>query len=279
MIKWPLFSLIAMLAVAQLGHAQQNLGAFKFADSQSPLEIYAQKGITWDRKKRLFIASGQAQARSGQRVIESESLTAHYRDSANEAIDIWLIEAEMDVRISLVGGEQARSEHARYEVDSGIAVLWGGKPQLISDADIIGARDRLVYNSQTLSAQAVGQAYARRHDRILTADQLDVRFRRDSEGQLHTDFINAVGSVCIQQGASLILAEQGDYHVDKGLVTLRNSVQLWQGNNFLRGERAEANLNTGFSRILPGENHVQGRVTGILPKAGKQQSQPKAGCN
>ncbi|MDB3999851.1 hypothetical protein N9446_00765, partial [bacterium] len=75
--------------------------------------------------------------------------------------------------------------------------------------------------------------------------------------------INAEGDVKLTEKAGRI-AYSGSafYEAENGNMTLSDSVEILDGNNQLRGDKAIINVETGYSKILAGSENK--RVTGKL---------------
>ncbi len=241
-------------------------------DANSPIEIFADDGIEWQRANELYIARGNASARQGEVTVEADALTAFYRSGADGSNEIYRLDADGNVRITS-DSEEALADKAVYDVTNGVLVLTGQLVTLNTAEDVITALDSVEYYQNEKLAVARGDATAVRGDRTVQADVLMAHFADPENddagggGASSVDRIESVGNVRITTPTDVVLAARGDYSPDDGLATLAGDVRITRGENQLNGEFAEIDLNTGISRLL-GDSTGSGRVGGlILPGA------------
>ncbi len=242
------------------------------ADANSPIEIFADDGIEWQRANELYIARGNASARQGNVTVKADALTAFYRSGADGNNEIYRLDADGNVRITS-DSEEALADKAVYDVTNGVLVLTGRIVTLNTAEDVITALDSVEYYQNEKLAVARGNATAVRGDRTVQADVLMAHFAEADDGDVSggttssVERIESVGNVRITTPTDVVLAARGDYSPDAGLATLAGNVRITRGENQLNGEFAEIDLNTGISRLL-GDSTGNGRVGGlILPGA------------
>jgi lipopolysaccharide export system protein LptA len=274
--------------------AAQSLGGLA-TGSDEPLEIFADDGIEWLRDEKKYVARGNALARQGDTSVSGDVLTAFYRDSAEAAEgqeaeaaggqdgggrqdtgDIYRIVAEGDVVIASPD-QTAYAERAVYFVDEGVAVLRGGNLKLVTQEETITARDSLEYWEDyqgTPVAVARGDATVVTPERRLEADELVATLQPDEAGQNEIVQVDAFGDVEISSPEEYARGDRAVYYVKEEVAILAGDVRITQGETQLNGQRAEVNLATGVSRLLP---TLGGRVQGILaPREGEAESDGEA---
>ena len=84
------------------------------------------QGIEWQRPARLVIARGDAKAVRGDSEVRAEVLTAHYRDKPDGSMEVWLIDAVGDVRLTSPG-QSGYGETGTFDLDKDTLVISGGK--------------------------------------------------------------------------------------------------------------------------------------------------------
>ncbi len=230
----------------------QGLGLMA-GNSEGPIEIDAAGSIEWDRNRKVYEAKGDAHAKRGQVEISSELLSAYYRESAEGGSEIWQIEAEGGVLIESEN-EKASGDNAIYNVDKGIMVMRGRDLWLTTATDRLTATDSMEYWEREKYAVARGNAFARRADRKISADVLKAIFIEDTKGDLVIEKVEAYGDVCIESQKTVARGAQGVYFASRGKAILDHNVRVQQGPNKLTGARAEVDLNTGISKVLPGRS-------------------------
>lgn len=273
-----------LIAAAQpLGAWAQSFGGLA-TGSGEPLEIFADQGIEWLRSERKYVARGNALARQGDTQIAADVLTAFYRDSDRQTSDeasvqggggdIYRIVAEGNVVITSPD-QTAYADLGVYFVDQQVAVLRGDNLRLETAEEVVTARDSLEYWENfegTPVAVARGDAAVTTDERRLEADELVATLRPNPTGQNEIVQIDALGDVEISSPQEYARGDRGIYYVKEELAILAGRVRITQGETQLNGQRAEVDLASGVSRLLPTEG---GRVSGLLsPRAPSDSSLP-----
>ncbi len=245
------------------------------------LEIDADDGIEWRRNDKVYIARGNARAASGGLEVYGEVLTAHYRNSEAGGTEVYLLEAEGDVRI-VTANEIIYGDYGRYSLDDEHMMLTGDELLLESKngRDSILAKESIEYFDGKNLAIARGDAQAYHDDKVIRADTLYAYFKPDKGSKMQVERVEAEGNVSISTPTDLAVGESGVYYVDKELATLAGNVKITRDENQLNGEYAEVNLATGVSKLTGGSPNsgTKTRVHGlVLPtsqkKGDKQQDE------
>ncbi len=240
-----------------------------------PLNVEADDGIEWRRDEQVYIARGNARATRGNVTVRADTLTARYRPKPGGSdTEIWRLEAEGGVVITSPS-ETAYGDRAVYTIDDRIMVLTGRALKMVTQTDVITARDSLEYWEDDRLAVARGQARDVRQDREIRADVLTARFAPDRDGKLQLSRIDAFGNVDIRTPKEIARGAQGVYTAANGVATLVGDVRITRGQNQLNGEVAEVNLNTGVSRMLSAGRGEQAksRVRGLFVPEKQQGNQ------
>ena len=262
--------LAATPALAQLGGALDR--------SDGPLEIDAEEGIEWRRNEKQYIARGNARAASGALEVYGEVLIAHYRDSDAGGSEVYLLEAQGDVRI-VTANEVVYGDYGRYSLDEEHMKLTGDDLRLESKngRDQITAKESLEYFDSEKRAEARGDARAQHDDKTISADTIFAFFEPGQGSKLQVERVEAEGNVSVQTPTELAVGDTGVYYIEEELATLAGDVKITRDENQLNGEFAEVNLATGISRLTGGEGSK--RVHGlVLPAAQKKGTKGDAGA-
>lgn len=256
---------LLLLSLPAPGAAQGLTG---LQSGEQSLEINAEQGIEWRRNEQLYVARGNAEAIRGELTLYADVMTAHYKKAETGETDIDRIDVEGDVRVVSPTGT-VYGERGAYDVPNGVLVLVGGDLRLVSQQDIITARDSLEYWETKNMAVARGDAVAIREDKRIQADVLSAYFEPDAEGNLALVRIDAFGNVRIATATEFASGDRGVYYVDREFATLTGSVKITREDSQMNGEYAEVDMKNGISRLLagpPGTNSTT-RVQGlIVPK-------------
>ncbi|MEE8275553.1 MAG: LptA/OstA family protein [Alphaproteobacteria bacterium] len=260
-------------ALAAVPAAAQALG---FANqSDEPIYIEAKDGIEWRRDESTYIARGSARASQAGTTVEADILSAYYRRNEAGDTEIYLLQAEGNVRITSKS-ETATGDAARFDVTSGVLVITGREVRLDTGEDVIIARDSLEYYQRRRLAVARGEARAIRGERRITADVLLAYFRA-GEGETRAsdvERIEAVGNVLIATPEDVVRARWADYDPIAGIATLTGDVKITRGDSQLNGEFAEVNFVTGISRLTAGAAEDGGKVKGLLLPVARPRQNP-----
>ena len=252
--------------------AAQGLGGLQSGDE--PLEINALEGIEWRRDSRQYIARGDARAAQGDLEVFADVLVANYRENPNGENEIYQIEAQGNVRI-VSPGETVYGQLARYNVDRKVMVLQGDNLRMVTEEDVITARDSFEYWEEMQVAVARGNAVAIRGDRRVMADSLTAHMKKDADGKMGIDRVDAIGDVRISTPTDSVRGNKGIYYVKRQFAKLFGGVKITRGENQMNGEYAEVDLQSGISKLMaaPPGSQASDRVRGLLiPK--KQPDQP-----
>ena len=227
-----------------------------------PVTIEADDGIEWVRDEKLYVARGNAKAVRGDLTVSAETLTALYRPKEDGGSEVYRLEALGDVVITSTQ-DRAVGDRAVYDIDQSVIVLLGDGIRFENGVDTITARDSLEYWDERRLAVARGDAVARREGQRIDADILTAHFGDGPDGVSRVERVDAIGDVVITTPQEVVRGREGVYDVLRETATLAGDVRVTRGENQLNGERAEVNLKTGVSRMLPGDGSG-GRVKGLF---------------
>jgi lipopolysaccharide export system protein LptA len=206
--------------------------------------------------------------------------------------------ANGDVRIAVVGFNGRGAGHissllkipgcrivALCDVDSAVLVMTGRDLRLITQNEVLTARDSLEYWSQKRMAVARGGAVVLTNDaRRIAADTL-VAYTADAPATSGTppptkparpggapgeaeapntgklEKVEAYGNVSIRTPTDMATGDRAIYVPDIGIARLGGSVRITRGQNQLNGAQAVVNMKTGVARLLGTDtDRVQGLV-------------------
>lgn len=262
-----LLLLLGLGLMAQAASAQMP-----FAGDGEPLEIYAEQGIEWNREAQTYVARGNARAIKDDTEIRADLLRAYYSGGNEGNGDIYRVEAVGGVVITSPSGT-VYGDHGNYDVRTRVMVLTGRDLRLVTQEDVVTARDSLEYWEVQKLAVARGKAEVTRTDpekgttNIIRADVMTANFAEKPDGGQEMEIVDAYDNVEILTPCEYVTADRAHYLVTEQLATLNGNVKITRGNNQLNGDVAEMNMATGIS-TLKGD-----RVQGLLvPESNNQGS-------
>jgi len=221
-----------------------------------PIQIDAAGSLIWRQEDKTYHAVGDASATRGTLNVKGDELTAHYVEGPGGQNQIQLLEAQGHVIITN-NGNTAVGPYARYNMVTEDMNLIGKDLKLTNaKGETLTAQQEIWFNNKTGQSYALGQPFLARPDRTLAADRLDAQFIKDAQGSWTLQTATATGHVVVTTGIgtpnpSVTLAENGFYDAvhDKALLT--GNVKITRSKNQMNGDRAEINMASGESRLLP----------------------------
>jgi lipopolysaccharide export system protein LptA len=304
LIRWVLAAPLLCSLFAPLPARAQGLDL----SQGGPIAVTARDGIEWRQAEQQVIARGNAKAQRDNVTVTADRLIAWYRkkadgttptakpagapgmdgargmDSDSAGTEVYRLQAEGNVRI-FTDSEQALGDRATYDVDSAVLVMTGRDLRLITQNEVLTARDSLEYWSQKRMAVARGGAVVLTNDaRRIAADTL-VAYTADAPATPGTppptkparpggapgeaeapntgklEKVEAYGNVSIRTPTDMATGDRAIYVPDIGIARLGGSVRITRGQNQLNGAQAVVNMKTGVARLLGTDtDRVQGLV-------------------
>lgn len=284
--------LLPFLCILFLGTAFANAQEAAPSNSESPIEITAQKAMEWQRAKKQYIARENVVVKQGGTTITADLLTADYREGAQTSMEIWQLTAEGNVTIS-DGKNTAYGDLGVYDVTAGVATLTGQDLRLVSPDQTVTAKDKMEYFNNERKARAVGNAKVVRTNDTLTANTITAFFKDGSAqpqqngtaakgtgalgaGGGNLDRLEADGNVVIKTPDETLSGNKAIYRADTNTAELIGNVKVLREKNVLEGTRAEVNLTTNVSKMF-GSKSENGRVRGVFyPGSSKPGAKPQS---
>lgn len=240
-----------------------------------PIDIEASSGIDWDRTTQRIIARGSARAVRGDLTVTGDVLTAFYRQKADGTTEVYRLDGAGNVKI-VTPSQTAYGDAATYDMVEGHLTLTrdkqGKRLRVVTSDGEITADDRIDYNRVSRVMTARGNALAIQPGQQLKGDVITARLSESGgEGRAQFQQVDADGNVDALTPDERITADHGTYFGDKDTAVFRGTVKIFRGESVLDGCRAEFDLTSGFSKLLPCENAVgsKSRVRGVIVPSAK----------
>jgi lipopolysaccharide export system protein LptA len=291
-----------------------------------PIAITAEDGIEWRQVEQQVIARGKARAVRENVTVTADRLIAWYRkkgttgaptgapagsqpikppigaDADSSGNEVYRFQAEGNVLI-FTETDQAYGDKATYDIDQAVMVMTGRDLKLITQNEVLTARDSLEYWAQKHMAVARGNAVVVTNDaKRLAADTLvaytseapaappsgpkpaGARSAEPSTAQSgKLEKMEAFGNVSIRTPTDFVTGDRGVYVPDIGIARLGGQVRITRGETQLNGSGADVNMKTGVARLTSDRgSRVQGLVvpgdqsTQDLPLDAPQAARPGA---
>ena len=243
-----------------------------------PVDVQADNAIEWHQDEKAYVARGNASAVRGTTTVYGDVLTAYYRESKDKGTDVYRMTAEGNVHV-VSPSQQIFGEHGVYDNDKQFGVMTGAGLKLVTQSDVVTARDSLEYYDNTKLAVARGEAIAVRNQSRMRADTMVAQFKNDANGNLVMERLDGIGTVLITTPTDVALCDRVMYSISTDVAVLVGDVKITRGDDQVNGDAAEMNMKTHVNRVLSGGRRVEGLLTpqqadqsqksGTDPKAGK----------
>ena len=254
----PLAIIFGLTASAKAAEKQ----AEKQADTQNaPVTIEASDFLEWDQNKGMYLAEGDAIAVQLDTRISADRLEASY-DPESEGREINLMTATGNV--SFIDGENtAMGARLVYDLQSSIYSVFGKNAKVTSPRGVMTATKKIIYdesNPEKAKINGIGKAnYTADDGRIVAGDEI-IAFTNET-GDLQT--LDAIGNAYVRTvDNQTATGDKVNYDFNTSIAILTGNVELIEGQNIIRGSRAEVDFNSGISRLI--SDGQGGRVTGIM---------------
>lgn len=256
-------STILLAVLTLLAFAPAPPAAGQDADGSRRLVVEAGDGLEWRRHDQVYIASGNATATQGDTTLRADRIEARYRDDEGEVV-ITSIEG-VDGAELRKGGITARADRIDYDLQAELALLTGGVPTVTTNGRSITAAESIDYDRGNRLVRAEGRVTVDLGDgRRLEAASIHATV---NEAEDDFTFVRAVGGAEVfapgPNGERRATADEIEYTKAEDLAVLEGAVEIFDGGNYVTGDRAEINLAKGTSNITS----RSGRVGGVFTTA------------
>ena len=252
---------------------------FTGTNNGSPIEIFAEGGIEWHKNKKKYIARGNAKANKADLLVTSDVLEAIYEDDNDTESEITILKASGNVFIKNQKAQILGGNIATYNLKKEYFIVNGRKLELISNEDRLTSNSTIEFWKNENIAIATGKAKAYKNNKYsIFADKLVWHLidekENDNKSKGNQGYqikkILAYKNVIIETNNEIAYSNKALYNELSGICKLFGKVKLKKGDNFLTGEYAEMNLNTGISKLLPHPSkktsETENRVKALIKK-------------
>lgn len=256
---------------------------------KSPVDIQADNAIEWHQDAKAYVARGHASATRGKTTVYADVLTAYYRETKDKGNDVYRMTAEGNVHL-VTPTQQVFGEHGVYDTDRKVGVMTGSGLKLVTQNDVVTARDSLEYYDETKLAVARGDAIAVRGQDRMRSDTMVAQFKEDANGNQVMERIDGIGGVVITTATDVAICKRVMYQVSTDIAVLVDDVKITRGDDQINGDAAEMNMKSHVNRVLSGGRRVEGLLNpqdkdkkpgeakaGAKPETKPSQAGPAAG--
>lgn len=220
-------------------------------DQKKPIEVEAEQALEYVQNENKYVARGNAIARQGEQQIKADVISAISGKGKTDTQAIEKIIAEGKVVLSSPG-YTAIGDRAEYDPKTGIMTLTGETLMLKTVDQTLTAKDYILYDQNKGELIAQGKAEVMRSADRMVADQIEVRFTQDAadKNKQKAEKILAQDNVVIYTKTEEIHGDRGVYNIKTDYAEITGNVEIRQGQNILKGGKAELNVKTGISKLF-----------------------------
>lgn len=280
-----LLYLLPFLVSSSLCHAK-GLSQLRPSKDDTPITIDAETSVVCDETKQNCMAIGNAKAQKGTNTVYGDVLTVYFKEGKDR--EITHITADGHVRMESPT-ETAYGEHAHYDVKLDRILMTGGNLKIVTQKEILTARDSIEYWHAENKGIARGNAVATFPEKkeVVQGNTLVAYFKsskgksENNEEKLALERVEAEGKVLASGPKGVVTGDKGIYFANTHLVEVFGNVKVTQEGNVIKGEYGRHNLKTDVAEISP---YVPGtsqrgptkRISGIIyPKDAKKMKEKK----
>lgn len=247
----PAFAFIILFDIAFCDFAPAQGINFSSIGS-GPIEITAEDGLELHQKERKMYANKNVVIKRDGDTLSADKVSADYREGKEGNNELWKINAYGDV-IMTSDNSVATGEEAEYLLDNSMLTVKGKPATLDTNNEKIQALT-LEYDQKNKLFTAKNNAKIVRNNGQVEAEQISASFIEDKDNKLEIDTLSAAGEVVITTENERITGNKVEYSPKTGEAILTGNVKLTKDGNYLQGDKATVNFNTGVSRLYADGN-------------------------
>ena len=246
-----------------------------WAQSNAPLDITADNALEWQRGENRYVARGNAVASQGNQTLKGQTLTAYYDPTDGGATDLTRILA--DGNVTLIRADTTiTGSAAEYDLRTEKARVTGSNLKMSAPGMQVVANEYFEYDSPRNRITAKGDAVATEGETRLETETIVAHLSTNENGKRVVKSYEAPVRVKIITPTETAEGDRGTYNPATEMAILTGNVVINQGQNVLKGEKAEVNMQTGVSRMFAAPDagaSPAGRVTGRFYPKGSQPNE------
>lgn len=249
--------------------------------NEVPVIIEAEESVVCDETAQKCVATGSASAQRGTSTVYGDVLTVYFTEGKKR--EITAMTADGHVRME-TPTEKAYGEHAHYDIVLDRIILTGGNLKIITQKEILTARDSIEYYHTENKGIARGNAIAQFPEKkqLVQAETLVAYFKPSSEKsedgkeKVDLDRVEAEGNVLALGPKGNVTGNRAIYSEKTKRIEVFNNVKITQDKNIIEGEYALFNLETNVAEMYTHPPHTSQkgspkRIHGmIIPTSAKK---------
>lgn len=249
------------------------LTALAFPVKAEKINLVADDRVEWHQEEQKMVAVGNAVASKKDMSIRADTITAFYDSSKdntqNKKSQIKHVHAKGKVILKSARAD-GFGDTMDYDVASDSMILKGTPAKIKTAQEEITATGSITYypsKQQAIALENVAATDSQKNK--VYSDKMISFFEKNAQGNLEMQRVEIYDNVKIVTKDAEVTADRGVYLPKDNLVNLYENVIIKQNDNFIRGDYAVTDLNTGVSRLQTKKGSGK-RVSGVFKEKDKK---------
>lgn len=242
------------------------------------INLVADEKVEWHQNEQKMVAVGNAVASKKDMSIRGDTMTAYYDNSKSAEQSQGKSKLKS---VHAVGGVIMKSPTAKgfgqtmdYDLITDIMILKGSPAKIETDKETITAEESITYYPSLEKAIAIGNVVAKdAQNNIIYSDRMTSFFKKNATGSLEMERVEIDDNVKIVTKDANVTADRGIYLPNTAQIELFDNVIIEQNGNFIKGDHATTDINTGITKLLTKKGSGK-RVSGIFKEKAKEAQTP-----
>ena len=239
------------------------------------INLVADDRVEWHQTEQKMVAVGNAIASKKDMSIRADTITAFYENNKEGTTQAKKSQIKT---VHAKGNVILKSDRADgfgntmdYDVAADSMVLKGTPAKIKTAEEEITATGSITYYPSKQQAVALENVIAiDAQKNKVYADRMISFFEKNAQGNLEMQRVEIYDNVKIVTKDAEVTADRGVYLPKDNLVNLYDHVVIKQDGNFIRGDVAVTDLNTGISRLQTKKGSGK-RVSGVFKEKDKEK--------
>lgn len=239
------------------------------------INLVADEKVEWHQNEQKMVAVGNAVASKKDMNIRADTLTAFY-ENANKTANS---KGKSQIKtVHAQGGVVMKSPTATgygnkmdYDIAADTMILRGNPAKIQTDKELITATDNITYYPSLQKAVATGKVMAEDAEKNqIYSDRMISFFEKDAQGSMEMKRVEIEDNVKIITKDAIVTADRGIYLPKSAQIELFDNVIINQDGNFIKGDHATTDINTGITKLLTKKGGGK-RVSGVFKEKAKEK--------
>lgn len=239
------------------------------------INLVADEKVEWHQNEQKMVAVGNAVATKKDTSIRSDTITAYYDN--NKSAQGTKGKSQIKT-VHAAGGVIMKSATATgygdtmdYDVAADTMILKGNPAKIKTEKELITSTEGITYYPSLQKAVATGRVMAEDAQKNkIYSNRMISFFEKDAQGSMEMKRVEIYDDVKIVTKDAVVTADRGVYLPKSSQIELYDNVVINQDGNFIKGDKATTDMNTGITKLLTKKGSGK-RVSGIFKEKTKEK--------